>query len=137
MYYSIKQVSDKMNMPAYTLRYYEKEGLLPSIRRSRGGIRRFTEEDLDWLGLICCLKSTGMPIKRIKEFVDLSRQGDQTLPQRCDILMEHKKSVENHIASMEKQLEKVNHKIQCFSSQYEAYSKAKPSRISGSGQGSI
>ena len=53
MYYSIKQVSDKMNMPAYTLRYYEKEGLLPSIRRSRGGIRRFTEEDLDWLGLIC------------------------------------------------------------------------------------
>ena len=121
LYYSIKQVSEKMNIPAYTLRYYEKEGLLPSIGRSRGGIRRFTEEDLDWLGLICCLKSTGMPIKRIREFVDLSRQGEKTLHQRCEILKDHKKSVEKRISSMETQLEKVNCKIQCFSSQYESY----------------
>ncbi len=125
LYYSIKQVSEKINIPAYTLRYYEKEGLLPSIGRSRGGIRRFTEEDLDWLGLICCLKSTGMPIKRIREFVDLSRQGEKTLCQRCEILMEHKKSVENRIACMQAQLQKVNCKIQCFSSQYEAYRRRK------------
>lgn len=121
LYYSIKQVSEKINLPAYTLRYYEKEGLLPCISRSRGGIRRFTEEDLDWLSLICCLKSTGMPIRRIREFVDLSRQGEQTLQQRCKILMEHRKNVEERMASMEKQLQKVDCKIRCFSSQYKAY----------------
>ena len=109
-----------MKIPEYTLRYYEKEGLLPAIRRSRGGVRRFTEEDLEWLGLVFCLKNTGMPIKKIREFIDLSRKGDQTLPQRCEILLAHKKDVENRIASMEKQLVKVNQKIQCFSSQSKA-----------------
>lgn len=118
MDYSIKQVSKRMNLPPYTLRYYEKEGLLPSIDRSKGGIRHFSEDDLDWLGLICCLKSTGMPIKQIKEFVDLSRQGDETLKQRCEILVEHKRNVEEHMKAMEKQLQKVTMKIECFTSQY-------------------
>ena len=117
LYYSMKQVSEKMKIPEYTLRYYEKEGLLPAIRRSRGGIRRFTEEDLEWLGLVFCLKGTGMPIKRIREFIELSGQGDQTLPQRCEILLAHKRDVENRIASMKTQLDKVNQKIHCFSSQ--------------------
>lgn len=121
MDYSIKQVSCKMNLPTYTLRYYEKEGLLPSIHRSEGGARRFSEEDLDWLGLICCLKSTGMPIRQIKEFVDLSRQGDETLKERCDILLGHKREVEARIKAMENQLRKVTKKIECFSSQYEKY----------------
>jgi Predicted transcriptional regulators len=121
VYYSIKQVSKKMSLPTFTLRYYEKEGLLPSIERSKGGIRRFSEEDLDWLGLISCLKSTGMPIKQIKEFVDLSRQGDETLKQRCEILIEHKRTVEEHFKAMEAQLQKVTMKIECFTSQYEDY----------------
>ena len=121
MYYTIKQVSKRMNLPPYTLRYYEKEGLLPSIRRSEGGVRHFSEEDLDWIGLICCLKSTGMPIKQIREFVDLSRQGDETLKQRCEMLLEHKKDVERHIKAMQIQLQKVTKKIECFSSQYATY----------------
>ncbi|MGX8699881.1 MerR family transcriptional regulator [Caproiciproducens sp.] len=86
-----------------------------------GGVRRFSEEDLEWLGLVFCLKNTGMPIKKIREFVDLSRRGEQTLPQRCEILMAHKRDVEGRIASMKKQLAKVNQKIQCFSSQSKAF----------------
>lgn len=121
LYYTIKQVSKKMSLPAYTLRYYEKEGLLPSVGRSQGGIRRFSEEDLDWVGLICCLKSTGMPIRQIKEFVDLSRQGEETLKQRCEMLEEHKKNVEAHIQTMQAQLQKVTKKIDCFTSQYIDY----------------
>ena len=121
MYYTIQQVSNKMCLPTYTLRYYEKEGLLPSIERSKGGIRRFSEEDLDWLGLISCLKSTGMPIKQIKEFVDLSREGDQTLEQRCAILIEHKRTVEEHFKLMEQQLQKVTMKIGCYTEQCENY----------------
>ncbi|WHX50485.1 MerR family transcriptional regulator [Paenibacillus woosongensis] len=121
MIYSIKQVSEKTNLPSHTLRYYEKEGLLPFVKRSEGGIRRFTDDDLEWLGLICCLKETGMPIKQIKEFVDLSVQGGGTLKQRCEILIEHKKNVENEIQTMQKHLQKVTMKINHFSAQYEEH----------------
>lgn len=121
--YSIKQVSDKTSLPTHTLRYYEKEGLLPNINRSEGGSRRFSEDDLEALELICCLKSTGMSIRKIKEFVELSAQGRQTLNQRCGILFEHKRAVEEQIKAMEKHLAKVNCKIECFTAQYDDYQK--------------
>ncbi|AZK48255.1 MerR family transcriptional regulator [Paenibacillus lentus] len=123
MSYSIKQVSEKTNLPSHTLRYYEKEGLLPFVKRTEGGIRRFSDDDLDWLGLICCLKETGMPIKQIKAFVDLSMQGADTLKQRCEMLTEHKKSVEAEIKTMEKHLQKVSKKINHFTTQYEKHTR--------------
>ncbi len=119
--YSIKQVSQQTGLPAPTLRYYEKEGLLPNVNRSLGGNRRFSDEDLEALELICCLKSTGMPIKKIKEFVELSDRGKETLKTRCEMLYEHKRSVEEQIAQMEKHLKKVNCKIEYFTAQYNAY----------------
>lgn len=118
--YSIMQVAQNTGLSAPTLRYYEKEGLLPNVNRSSGGIRRFTDEDLEALELICCLKSTGMPIKKIKEFVELSARGKETLKTRCEILYEHKRMVEEQIAQMEKHLKKVNCKIECYATQYEA-----------------
>lgn len=121
--YSIQQVANRTSLPTHTLRYYEKEGLLPNINRSAGGSRRFSEDDLEALELICCLKSTGMSIKQIKQFVALSAQGGQTLKQRCDILFEHKLTVEEQIREMEKHLSKVICKIECFSAQYEEYQK--------------
>lgn len=86
MGYTVKQASAKTNLAAHVLRYYEKEGLLPRVRRSKSGIRHYSEDDLEWLGLICCLKNTGMSIKQIKEFVDLSIVGDSTLKERCEML---------------------------------------------------
>lgn len=127
MEYSIKQVSERTRLKAHVLRYYEREGLLPFVGRSENGIRRYTEDDLEWLGLICCLKNTGMSIKQIKDFVELSVQGSQTLKQRCEMLKEHKKNVENQIDEMHLHLQKVNHKIQWFSEQYAVYSKEHPS----------
>jgi DNA-binding transcriptional MerR regulator len=121
MNYSIKQVSEKTNLKAHVLRYYEREGLLPYVNRSESGIRRYSEDDLEWLGLICCLKNTGMSIKQIKDFVALSVQGGETLKQRCAMLVEHKKNVENQIAEMQKHLQKVTHKIEYFTAQYEQY----------------
>jgi DNA-binding transcriptional MerR regulator len=125
LYLSIKQVAEKTALPPHVLRYYEKEGLLPSISRSRNGVRRYTEHDLEWLGLICCLKNTGMPIKQIKNFVELSLQGDKTLKKRCGLLLDHKKTVETQIAEMQKHLQKVIHKIEYFTGEYEK-SKANP-----------
>ena len=121
MNYSIKQVSEKTNLKPYVLRYYEKEGLLPFVSRSESGIRRYSEYDLEWIGLICCLKNTGMSIKQIKDFVELSLQGNETLKKRCDLLIEHKRNVEEQIQEMQIHLQKVACKINYFTAQYENY----------------
>jgi DNA-binding transcriptional MerR regulator len=121
MQYTIKQVSEKTSLPPHVLRYYENEGLLPSVARSTSGIRRYSENDLEWLGLICCLKNTGMSIKQIRNFVELSMEGEATLKERCELLQEHKKNVEEQIQEMQKHLQKVTHKIEYFSGQYQKY----------------
>jgi DNA-binding transcriptional MerR regulator len=119
--FTIKQVSEKTSLPPHVLRYYENEGLLPSVGRSLNGIRRYSENDLEWLGLICCLKNTGMSIKQIKNFVELSMEGDGTLKERCELLREHKKLVEAQILEMQKHLQKVTWKIDHFTKEYERY----------------
>ncbi len=124
MDYSMKQVSQITGLTAYTLRYYEKEGLLPGVRRTQSGIRRFSKEDIDALGLICCLKSTGMSIKQIREFVELSMQGDCTLKRRCDMLIAHKRDVEEKMREMQKHIEKVSHKIEYFTRKCEELKEA-------------
>ncbi len=124
MGYTVKQVAEKTNLAAHVLRYYEKEGLLPQVGRSRSGIRHYSEDDLEWLGLICCLKNTGMSIKQIKDFVDLSIEGDCTLKQRCEMLKDHKRNVETQIQDMFRHLDKVSHKIEYFTAQYDRYVKS-------------
>lgn len=121
----MKQVAQMTGLTAHTLRYYEKEGLLPDVRRTQSGIRRFSQEDIDGLGLICCLKSTGMSIKQIREFVALSIQGDCTLKRRCDMLIAHKRDVEEQMLQMQKHIEKVSYKIAYFTGKYEALKAAK------------
>jgi DNA-binding transcriptional MerR regulator len=107
-----------MSLAPHVLRYYEGEGLLPGVSRSRNGTRRYSEGDLEWIGLICCLKNTGMSIKQIRHFVELSVEGDSTLKARCDLLREHKKAVEVQIEEMQRHLEKVNCKIDYFTREY-------------------
>jgi DNA-binding transcriptional MerR regulator len=119
--YTIKQVSEKTSLPPHVLRYYENEGLLPGVARSRNGVRRYSESDLEGLALVCCLKNTGMSIKQIKNFVELSLRGEGTLKQRCELLREHKRHVEDQIREMQKHLEKVTWKIEYFTKQYEKY----------------
>lgn len=119
--YTIKAISEKTNLPPHVLRYYEKEGLLPSVQRSDSGIRHYSDDDLEWLGLICCLKNTGMSIKQIRKFVELSFLGDHTLEQRLAILAEHKRQVEADIGQMQKHLCKVTHKIEYFEKQFRRF----------------
>ena len=115
MQYSIRQVSERTRLEPHVLRYYEKEGLLPFVKRSAGGIRCYSEEDIEWLDLICCLKNTGMPIKMIRQFVDLTLQGEQTMQARCDMLCEHRAQVEKQLESLQGHLKKVNCKIELYS----------------------
>lgn len=121
MGYSIRQVCEKTGLTAYTLRFYEKAGLLTDIARSDGGARRYTEDDLECLGLICCLKNTGMPLSEIARFIALTREGDQTLPARCAMLTRHRAHVLARMQEMQQHLEKIECKITCFEEKRTAY----------------
>ena len=121
MYYTIKDVSEKTGLSAHTLRYYEKAGLLTGVGRTTGGFRKYSEEDMEQLGLICCLKNTGMPLEEIARFVELSQKGDQTLRERVQLLEEHRESVKERIAQMQAYLDKVNAKLSHFSGKLAAY----------------
>ena len=87
MLYTIGDAAKELGIPASTLRYYDKEGLLPHTSRSGSGIRMFTEDDFEWVRFIERLKLSGMPIKEIKSYIDLYEQGDATLPQRRELIV--------------------------------------------------
>ena len=86
MFYTVGEIARLLNVAPSTLRYYDKEGLLPFVERSSGGIRMFKEEDLSALEIIECLKKTGMPITGIREFMDLCMKGDSTIDERLALI---------------------------------------------------
>lgn len=110
MKFTISEAAKTMNITTHTIRYYDKEGLLPFVERTKSGIRYFSENDLEGLALINCLKSTGMPIKEIKLFVDWVVEGDSTLKQRYDMFVERKESVLRQISELQKALERIDYK---------------------------
>lgn len=114
MTYSIKQVSELTGFSAYTLRYYEKEQILPPIQRDLFGNRVYTEEDLELLDAILCLKNTGMPVRQIKTFMRFCMEGDTTLETRKQIVTAHKQDVEEKIFQLTEELQKINEKIQYY-----------------------
>lgn len=111
MSYTIKQVAEKVHLTVHTLRYYDKEGLLPFVSRDKAGNRIFTDSDLDWLGLICCLKNTGMPIKQIGNYIQCCMEGDASLAARRQMLIEHREAVLQQITDLQHNLEAINYKI--------------------------
>ena len=119
--YSIQEVSKKTGLSTHTLRYYEKEGLISGVERTQGGFRQYSDEDMDALGLICCLKNTGMPLQEISRFVELTRQGDHTLQERVDMLGAHRENVITRMEEMQKHLDKVTWKLNFFSQKLKAY----------------
>ncbi len=119
--YTIRDVSKKTGLSAHTLRYYEKEGLISGVERSQGGFRQYTDEDLESLGLICCLKNTGMSLQEIARFVKLTREGEHTLRERVEMLREHRESVIRRMSEMQRYLDKVTWKLNFFSEKLQAY----------------
>lgn len=110
MLYTVGEIAKKIGVRASTLRYYDKEGLLPFVERSGGGIRMFCEKDLEWLSIIECLKKTGMPIKEIKKFVDWCMEGDGTIDKRLDLIEIQKETVKMHIEQMQETLKTLEYK---------------------------
>lgn len=120
MSYTIKEAAQIMNLPPTTLRFYDREGLLPFMERLESGYRIFSENDLAMLRIIECLKKTGMSIKEIRQFTDWAREGDKSLHRRYELFLERKRIVENQIAELHKNLELIKHKCWYYETAIEA-----------------
>lgn len=116
MQYTIKEVAKKVDLASHTLRYYENEGLLPFIERDSYGNRVFNDSNIEWLKFVRCLRDTGMSIKEMRHFVDLSMKGDHTVPERIGILYDHKEDLQRKLEEMAVYLTNINHKINYYES---------------------
>lgn len=114
MGYSIGQVAKKTGLGVHTLRYYEKEGLLPFVRKSGSGLRIYSDSDIGWLGMIECLKGTGMTLKGIKQYIDWYIEGDSTLEQRLEMFKRQKVKLEEQLAELQKNMAKIDYKISLY-----------------------
>ncbi len=115
MGYSIGQAAQMTGLTAHTLRYYEKEGLLPFVKKSGSGLRVFSDNDIGWLQMIECLKGVGMPLKGIKQYIDWFIEGDSTLEKRLQMFKEQKANLEAQMAQLQKHMNKINYKINLYS----------------------
>lgn len=120
MSYSIKEASQMLNLPATTLRYYDKEGLLPFVERKQSGYRVFSDNDIAMLQIIECLKKTGMSLKDIKQFSDWVLQGDLSLEQRYNMFLERKRIVEAQMEELKGALRLIDHKCRYYQAAVEA-----------------
>ncbi|MGD1818109.1 MAG: MerR family transcriptional regulator [Pleomorphochaeta sp.] len=110
MTYSISQVAKKFNLTIHTIRYYEKEGVLPFIKRTKSGIREFDQKSLDALNMIECLKKTGMSLKDIKVFQDWCEEGDSSIEKRKEMFEERKEDILGQISELQHVLKLIEFK---------------------------
>ncbi|SHF52308.1 DNA-binding transcriptional regulator, MerR family [Desulforamulus putei DSM 12395] len=111
---TITEVSEKFDIPQDTLRYYERIGLIPRVNRNKSGIRDYSEEDCNWVEFIKCMRSAGLPIEVLIEYVELFQQGDATIEARKELLIEQRKQLIAKIEAMQKTLERLNYKIAVY-----------------------
>ena len=111
---SISQAARRTLLSEHTLRYYDREGLMPLLKRNASKIRDFSENDIAWLELICCLKTSGMSLEEIKNFMNLCLKGPDTCEARREMLQQHKKNVLNQMEKLQLSLETVDYKIEHY-----------------------
>ena len=99
-----------LGVTASTLRYYDKEGLLPFVERSSGGIRMFRESDIEWLRVIECMKKAGMSIKDIRQYIELALKGDDTIELRLMMFRRQKEVLQQKMAEMQHTMAMVEYK---------------------------
>lgn len=111
MLYTVGEMAKILNVAPSTLRYYDKEGLLPFVERSESGIRMFKDSDYEWLLIIDCLKNTGMGIKDIKKFIELAITGDATIKERLSMIIRQRESVKLQIKKLEETMDILDYKV--------------------------
>jgi DNA-binding transcriptional MerR regulator len=111
---TIKEASKKFDLSQDTLRYYERIGLIPSVNRNKGGIRDYTEEDCRWVEFIKCMRSAGLPIEVLIEYVTLFKHGDETIEARKELLIEQRKILIEKMEAMKKTIERLDYKVERY-----------------------
>ncbi|MET0433690.1 MAG: MerR family transcriptional regulator [Cellulomonas sp.] len=112
---TIAEAAAATGLTPHTLRYYERDGLLlDAVERAPSGHRRYTERDLGWIHLLTRLRATGMPIREIREYADLVRQGEGTEPQRMALLQAHRDAVRAQLAEVTEHLAAIEMKIDVY-----------------------
>ena len=134
---TIKEVSEKYGVSQDTLRYYERVGMIPEVSRTAGGIRNYTQEDLGWLELALCMRSAGLPVNVLVEYLKLYRQGDETIPQRLELLTAQRKELLEMKSHIEQTLARLDYKISVYERGVKTgvLSWDEPEKCSGDGNG--
>ena len=130
MYYTIGEMAKIINVAPSTLRYYDKEGLLPFMERTESGIRIFKDSDYEILKIIHCLKATGMQIKDIKEFINLVLQGDESIDERLELFKKRKAELEKQMADLQETMDTVKFKCWYYETAKKAGTTAVPDNMS-------
>lgn len=130
MMYTVGEMAKLLGVPPSTLRYYDKEGLLPFVERSPGGMRMFQEKDYEWLQVINCLKKTGMPLKDIRTFIDMAMAGDETIEPRLALIQRQREVVKEQLAELQRTLDTLEFKCWYYETAKEAGSTAVPRNMS-------
>ena len=110
----IAEVSQQYGISSDTLRYYERIGLIPPVTRNESGIRDYNELDVRRVEFVKCMRSAGLPIEVLIEYIGLVQQGDQTIEARKDILVEQRELLIARMEQMQKTLDVLNHKIEMY-----------------------
>lgn len=108
---TIKEVSEKFGILQDTLRYYERVGMIPHVTRTAGGIRNYQESDLGWVEMALCMRSAGLPIEAMIEYVRLFQEGDETIPARLQLLLDQREALIEQQAQIDSTLKRLNYKI--------------------------
>ncbi len=111
---TIAEVCKKFDVSQDTLRYYERIGLIPHVNRNKSGIRDYAEEDCKWVEFVICMRSAGLPIEVLIEYVGLFQQGDDTIDVRKELLIEQRKQLATRLEDMKKTLERLDYKIASY-----------------------
>ena len=117
---TIAEAAEKTGLTAHTLRYYERDGLLlHAVDRAPSGHRRYTDDDLRWIEMVTRLRSTGMPIRDVRRYAALVRDGDGNESERLALLLAHREVVERELAEVTSHLRAIDHKIALYESTLE------------------
>ena len=108
---TIKEVAEKYNITPDTLRYYERIKMIPEVTRTAGGIRDYQESDLQWVELALCMRSAGLPIEAMIEYLQLYQKGDETIPARLELLNNQMEVLKEQREKIEATMKKLSYKI--------------------------
>lgn len=110
----ISEVAQKFGLTTDTLRYYEREGLIGPISKGENGIRNYTESDLQRIQFVRCMRSAGLEISFLKKYIKLFDEGDKTVKERREILVEERKILKKKLHDMQEAYDKLNYKIDLY-----------------------